>query len=95
MLSNIYFYYMKKLLSIISYSSIVLGVTLALYINTAVAYVFSSTGVTVEASDVSTVTTSAMNAVGTQFEVLKFLGLFLLVMAAGYILNKVLGIKIG
>jgi len=59
------------------------------------AYVFSSTGVTIESADVTAVNGSAMNAVGTQYEILKFIGLFLLLGAAGWVLNKILSIKIG
>lgn len=61
----------------------------------AMAYVFTSTGITVESADVSSTSTVALQAVGSQFEILKFLGLFLLIGVAGYILNKVLSIKIG
>lgn len=86
---------MKNPIALLGALCIAIGATVMFTVNTALAYIFTSTGVTVEATDVSAVTTSAMNAVGTQFEVLKFLGLFLLVMAAGYVLNKVLGIKIG
>lgn len=64
-------------------------------VNDASAYVFSSTGVTIESADVTAVNGSAMNAVGTQYEILKFIGLFLLLGAAGWVLNKILSIKIG
>ena len=63
--------------------------------NSAMAYIFTSTGITVEDTDVVAVSDVSLNAVGSQFEVLKFLGLFLLIGVAGYILNKVLSIKIG
>ena len=63
--------------------------------NSAMAYIFTSTGISVETADVSSTSTVALQAVGSQFEILKFLGLFLLIGVAGYILNKVLSIKIG
>jgi hypothetical protein len=59
------------------------------------AYTFTSTGITIETTDVTATTTAAMNWVATQFEVLKFLGLFLILSAASWVLTKVLGIKIG
>lgn len=58
------------------------------------AYLFSSTWVTIEASDVTAVSGDAMNAVGTLYEILKFLGLFLMISAAGWVLSKILWIKI-
>jgi len=68
---------------------------MTLWYTQAMAYIFTATGITVESADVSAVSDVSLQAVGSQFEVLKFLGLFLLIGVAGYILNKVLSIKIG
>lgn len=76
-------------------SQIVASVSDAVTIHEASAYQFYSTGVVIEAADVTSVNGSAMNAVGTQYEVLKFIGLFLLIGAAGWVLNKILSIRIG
>jgi len=55
---------------------------------------FTNTWVTLQPLLINNTTTAAMNWVATQFEVLKFLGLFLILSAASWVLTKVLGIKI-
>jgi len=60
------------------------------------AYTFSTaSGVVIESADVTAVTNASLVAVGTQYEILKFIGLFLLLGAATWVLTKILGIRIG
>ena len=84
----------NKYLSKMFMFALVLSTMIAGYAQQAKAYIFTATGITVEDADVTDVSNVSMNAVGSQFEILKFLGLFLLVWVAGYILSKILGIKI-
>jgi len=56
---------------------------------------WTSTWVSLQPLLINNTTSAAMNWVATQYEVLKFLGLFLILSAAGWVLTKVLGIKIG
>lgn len=59
------------------------------------AYIFSSTWITIETTDVNNVSTSAVQGIATQFEVLKFIWLFILLSASWFVLTKILWIKIG
>jgi len=45
------------------------------------AYIVTSTGITVEATDVTNVTNASLVGVTVQFEILKFIGLFILISA--------------
>ena len=81
---------MKKAIALIVWA----GAAAMAFIGSTMAYIFTSTWITVESTDVTNVTSSATNAIATQYEVLKFLGLFLLIGASWFVLTKVLGIRI-
>lgn len=69
------------------------GATALATANPADAYIITSTGITVEPSDVEAVTESVLVGIQVQFESLKYLGISILVGSATFLVNKVWSIK--
>lgn len=59
------------------------------------AYIITSTGITVEPTDVTNVTDAVLPGISVQFESLKYLGVSILVGSATFLVNKVWSIKPG
>ena len=66
---------MRKLFAMI----LAIGAVALALVDQTMAYIFTATWITVESADVTAVSWVSMNAVGSQYEILKFLGLFLFV----------------
>ena len=54
------------------------------------AYIVTSTGITVETTDVTNVTNASLVGIEVQFEILKFIGLFILISAGTWVVNTIL-----
>lgn len=76
-----------------SYKKVILGAVwamTALATQFTQAYIVTSTGITVEATDVTNVTNASLVGVTVQFEILKFIGLFILISAWTWVVNTIL-----